>query len=157
MKLPPPEKIYEAWSALASGRFASDANPVSPEGDATIISSGGQKEYRVHWQDNIFFANDPASWWQGYAGYPVLAALMFRNMLPYDPDIANLFASVQWEKINKKAARNYALALEYAMSDLKLSDTDQEKARAFAGQTFSRLQELPIEVRRLSRQKHASQ
>ena len=32
--------------------------------------------------------NDSASYWQGYAGYPVLAVMMKEGRLPYDRELA---------------------------------------------------------------------
>lgn len=156
MKMPPPEKIYEAWSALASGRLASHTEPDAPTGEATILSSGRDKEYRVTWQGNCLYSNDPASWWQSYPGYPVLAVLMYRNQLPYDEKIASLFADVLWEKINREAKRDYALALERVFEKLQLNSEEAEAASKLAESTFSRLAALPLELRRLTKKGNAS-
>ena len=45
-KLPPIEKIYEAYSALADQRVSMG------EGTAAVTSSDGAKKYRVEWQDD---------------------------------------------------------------------------------------------------------
>ena len=68
-KLPPVEKVYEAWTALVDDRY-----DLSPE--ALIVrSSDGSKEYRVTWDDEgRYRSNDNATFWQGYAGYPVIMA-----------------------------------------------------------------------------------
>ena len=51
-KLPPIEKVYEAWGALADGR----AEP-TPEG-ALVISSDRTKRYEVRREGNAYRSND---------------------------------------------------------------------------------------------------
>ena len=70
-KLPPIEKVYEAWSAVADGRVALHPD----ERRAAIASSNGAKTYTVAWNENgsTYSSNDNATYWQGYAGYPVIA------------------------------------------------------------------------------------
>ena len=156
MKLPPPEKIYEAWSALVSGRLTSQSDPESSTGESAVISSSGQKTYFVHWHDNIYYSTDPATWWQGYPGYPVLAVLMYRRLLPYDPALAQLFDQVPWETINRQAGRDYALALTKVMNGLAVPETEKNKIRIFAEETFNQLAGLNIELRRFVKAKNAN-
>ena len=69
-KLPPIEKIYEAYSAIADNRIALHENY------AAVLSSDKSKEYTVGWNGNVYTSDDNATYWQGYAGYPVIAVLM---------------------------------------------------------------------------------
>ena len=82
-KLPPVEKVYEAWTALVDDRY-----DLSPE--ALIVrSSDGSKEYRVTWDDEgRYRSNDNATFWQGYAGYPVIMALMLQGRVPFNGEVA---------------------------------------------------------------------
>ncbi len=75
-KNPPIEKIYEAYSAIADGRVTLCV------GEAAVRSSNGQKEYLVTWDDRVYTSNDSATYWQGYAGYPVIAVLLLQGELP---------------------------------------------------------------------------
>ncbi|WP_418979852.1 hypothetical protein [Adlercreutzia equolifaciens] len=81
-KLPPVEKVYEAWTALVDDRY-----DLSPE--ALIVrSSDGSKEYRVTWDDEgRYRSNDNATFWQGYAGYPVIMALMLQGRVPFNGEV----------------------------------------------------------------------
>ena len=74
-KLPPVEKIYEAWSAVADGRVAID----EAARKATVVSSDRTREYTVSWSDDgsVYTSNDNATYWRGYAGYPVIAVMSF--------------------------------------------------------------------------------
>lgn len=77
-KLPPIEKIYEAWSALADRRVEEDSgseaeceaknteNWTASQGAAYVFSSDGSKVYRVTWKHAVYTSNGNASYWQGY-------------------------------------------------------------------------------------------
>ena len=67
-KLPPIEKIYEAYSAIVDGRIALFENY------ATVLSSNREKEYTVTWENDVYSANDNATYWQGYAGRSFVSA-----------------------------------------------------------------------------------
>lgn len=71
---------------------------------AEVTSSNGAKTYTVNWDDDVYHSNDNASYWQGYAGYPVIAVLMLQEKLPYDQKLANNFANVNWNEINKNTS-----------------------------------------------------
>lgn len=86
-KLPPLAKVFEAWSALADGRVALDAE----ERRASVASSNGAKAYTVAWSEDgaVYSSNDSATYWQGYAGYPVITVLMAQGRLPFDRAMAD--------------------------------------------------------------------
>ena len=88
-KLPPIAKVYEAWSAVADGRVKLHPD----ERRATVTSSNGEKEYTVSWDEDgaAYSSNDNATYWQGYAGYPVIAVLMEQGELPLDRAAAEAF------------------------------------------------------------------
>ena len=105
-KLPPVEKVYEAWTALVDDRY-----DLSPE--ALIVrSSDGSKEYRVTWDDEERYrSNDNATFWQGYAGYPVIMALMLQGRVPFNGEVAAWFKGIPWKALNDAHKRDYAAAL----------------------------------------------
>lgn len=105
-KEPPREKIFEAWSAVASGRVQFAGAPDAKTGDAEVESSNGEKKYFVSWSDGRYGSDDPATWWQKYPGYPILAVLMLQGKLPYDAKIASLFKNVNWTDANAAARRD---------------------------------------------------
>ena len=75
-KLPPVEKAFEAYSALADGR-------VEMHDDYALVdSSDGAKTYEVSWQGDTYASTDNGTYWQGYAGYPVIAVLIMQGRLP---------------------------------------------------------------------------
>nr|WP_231121283.1 hypothetical protein [Limosilactobacillus reuteri] len=101
-KFPPIEKILEAYTAIAD-------NHVKLENDQALVTSSNEaKTYTVTFHDNTYTSNDNASYWQGYLGYPGIAVLMLQGKLPYDKELAQQFAGVDWNKINQEYKRNYA-------------------------------------------------
>lgn len=82
LKLPPIEKIPEAYSAIADNRV------VMSEHSALVDSSDYTKRYTVTWDEDVYTANDNASIWQGYAGYPMIAVLMLQGKLSLNIHIA---------------------------------------------------------------------
>jgi len=115
-KTPPKAKLYEALTAVADGRVRLlDAH------SAEVRSSDGSKAYTVEWTDDLagITSNDNASYWQGYLGYPILAALMALGRLPYDPTVAGWLAGIEWKALNARFRNDYDRAVEFALAGLE--------------------------------------
>lgn len=136
-KLPPIEKVYEAWSAVADGRVTLHPE----ERQATVVSSNGAKTYTVAWNEDgtVYSSNDNATYWQGYAGYPVIAVLMLQGILPLDHDIANEFAQVNWTKLNEHYKRNYTQAIAAVVSERGLNGEHAAQAAEAVLKAFASL------------------
>ncbi len=144
-KLPPLQKVYEAWSALADGRVEMG------EDEATVTSSNGAKHYTVSWSEDTYSSNDNASYWQGYAGYPVLAVLMKQGKLPLAEALIPRFAHIDWNALNKKHKRDYAAAAEEAFAAADLAKDEIAQAEAAAKQALDAVAALPIKMKRKGR------
>src|SRR5512133_3843430 len=115
-KLPPKEKIYEAFSVLADNRY-----DITGEGTAKVTSSAGDKQYSLKWSfpDDIsvvIASNDNASKWQGYTGYPIIAILMILGKLNFDASILPHFKLIAWNELNKKFKSDYALVVDLILN-----------------------------------------
>ena len=141
-KLPPLEKIYEAYSAIADGRVSMG------EGRATVLSSNKAKEYSVTWSDTAYSSNDNATQWQGYAGYPVIAVLMLQGILPLNKGIASLFAGINWTKANAAAKRDYAKAVELMLEQRGYDESTKQKIQAEAELLHKKMAGLNITIKR---------
>ena len=137
--LPPIEKVYEAWTALADDRIKMH------EGYADVSSSDGEKAYVVRFDDNRYSSDDNATYWQGYPGYPVLAVMMLQGKLPYDEKEARLWKNINWTQLNKQYKNNYAKAVEAVARD---RDINLPESAAKAYQVMETLQQLPLEIKR---------
>ena len=138
-KLPPIEKVFEAWTARADNRVDLTDN------SATVSSSDGTKSYKVNFRDNLYSSDDNATFWQGYPGYPVIAVLMLQGKLPLDRAEADLWKDINWTELNKKNKNNYAKAVK-EVADLRGINLDE--AYEAAQKVMEALTELPIEIKR---------
>lgn len=147
MKIGPVEKIYEALSAIADDRvkFITEEGCLMPtaQGVAKVTSSDGKKTYTVTWQGEDYTSNDNATYWQGYAGYPVIAVLMLQGRLPLDRNIAELFKDINWTELNTSHKRDYAAALDEVMQQRHI---DRSAVDGVVQETYSLLGALPVNV-----------
>lgn len=111
-------KIPEAFSAIADGRVELIEN------SAKITSSDGRKKYTVEFNDDLYSSNDNATYWQGYAGYPVVAVLMLQTRLDYDESVVAHFKGINWTKLNKKHKKKYDKAVEEVLNGLRENGVD---------------------------------
>lgn len=139
-KLPPIEKVYEAWSAIADGRVMMDTAD-----KAMVTSSDHTKKYTVTWNDDTYSSDDNATFWQGYPGYPVIAVLMLQGKLPLDKDEAELWKEVNWTSINAAHKRDYAAAVTEVETERGIN---HDKALAAAQSVMNQLESLPIVIKR---------
>lgn len=140
-KWPPKAKIYEALSAFADGRV-----DIAHEGEATVASSDRAKTYTVVWNEGreAFGANDNASYWVGYMGYPVIATVMKLGLLRPQPDTAALLAGVNWNELNRAYKRDYDAAVEFVLQHIVRDGGDAEAVRAEADRLFGELKLLKL-------------
>ncbi len=112
LKLPPIEKIPEAYTAIEDDRIDMKEN------SASVKSSARDKEYTIMWQGNTYYSNDPSTYWQEYAGYPLIAILMLQNKLSLNRKISLYFKNINWNDLNKRYKKNYELSLKEVLKDI---------------------------------------
>jgi hypothetical protein len=143
-KIPPIEKIHEAYSAIADGRI------VMGEESADVLSSDRSKKYLVTWQDGIYTSNDSASYWQGYAGYPIIGVLMLQGKLPLKQTIANHFKGINWKKLNAEHKAKYAEAVAVILEDLQQNGVDCDAIHVEVEKVYEEIKTLDIKCKRSS-------
>ena len=141
-KMPPIEKIYEAFSAIADGRVKMQ------EKSATVASSDRTKSYNVVWDEDTYRASDSATYWQGYPGYPVIAVLMLQGRLPCNNELVRIWAGINWKQLNLKYKRNYAAAAMEVMEGFKAEGIDVDAMSEAASSILKALGELNITIGR---------
>lgn len=147
-KLPPVEKVYEAWTAIEDGhvQLAEDGS------SAAVTSSDGTKTYEVRRVEEdgrtVYRSNDNATYWQGYAGYPVIAMLMVERKLPLDLTVAGWFAGVDWHSVNAAHGNDYAAAVAQVETDRDFKKERITHAREEAERVMEALKGLDIAVGR---------
>lgn len=141
-KMPPPEKIHEALSAIADDRVTMEEN------GASVVSSSGGKRYAVRWEGDVYSANDSATYWQLYPGYTIIAVLLLQGRLPLRCDIAALFSGIDWSELNRRHKRKYAKAVAEVMARLHREGHDPEAIERYIAQVYGALEALDITVKR---------
>lgn len=136
MKLPPIEKIPEAYSAIVDERVNMF------EDHAIVTSSNNEKEYLIQWRDHTYYSNDNSTYWQSYPGYPVLAVLMLQGKLSYDENVAMYFKNVNWNQLNKDNKRDYHASLEQILKDVSVED--RKRIDAEISKVFEAIKSLDI-------------
>lgn len=124
-KLPPVIKIYEAIGAVADGRVTINDN------EGRVYSSSGNKHYDVSYspEDNTIMSNDNGSYWQGYLGYPSIAFLIQKRVLPYNESLGQLLEGVPWKDLNQKYKNDFPKTLSHIMEGI--DDPEQKSLKAF--------------------------
>ncbi len=136
MKLPPIEKIPEAFTAIIDNRIKMYTDY------AEVVSSDKSKSYLIKWKKNVYFSNDNSTYWQGYPGYPVLAVLMLQEKLNYNKDVLKYFKNINWNELNKKHNRNYQNSLEEIIGNL----SEKEYIVQEIEKIYNEIKELDIEI-----------
>ncbi|MCC6004950.1 MAG: hypothetical protein LM590_11495 [Thermofilum sp.] len=97
-RIPPRVKVLEALGAIGDGRIV-----FSGEREARVTGSDGTRAYRVVWDGGLgIFSNDNGSVFKGYLGYPSIAFLMLKGVLPFDSKLAEGLRGIPWREINEK-------------------------------------------------------
>ena len=141
-KLPPIQKIHEAFSAIADGRVKLDGDR------AEVVSSDRGKRYTVTWEGDLYTSNDNASYWQGYAGYPMIAVLMLQGRLPLDRQVAGYFKGINWTELNARYKAKYDRAVAEVMERLRVEGVDTDRVDTEINRVYSVLKELDISTKR---------
>lgn len=141
-KLPPRAKVFEAFTAVADGRV----RLIGP-GSATVTSSQGDKVYDVTWSEDgrTVNANDNASYWQGYLGYPSIAALMAIGVLLVPESVTGPMAGIDWHSLNARHKRDYDAAIREAFGRLSERGIDTARIIRAADDVMTQLARLELE------------
>lgn len=136
-KIPPKAKIYEALSAVSDDRVKKKGDTI-----AEVVSSSGNKTYIVEWSEDSITANDNASYWQGYMGYPILAILMTLGKIHFNRDVATLLSGIPWKTINTKYRNNYEKAIAAALDFIRASSQQRKLIKAEIDNIMNQIMEL---------------
>jgi hypothetical protein len=118
-KMPPLIKVYEALGAIADGRVR-----LVDDRRALVTSSDGSKTYEVELEGRVIAANDNASYWQGYLGYPAITMLIARGLLQPDPAAMAALRAIPWKELNRRFHNDYARTLGEVADRLATNGAD---------------------------------
>lgn len=99
---PPRIKVLEALGTIGDRRIKQLS-----ETRAVVRSSMGDREYRViliGLSENSYrvYSNDNGTIFRGYVGYPILAFMMVKDILPVDNEVARVMVGIPWKELNER-------------------------------------------------------
>lgn len=143
-KMPPLVKVYEALGAIADGRVR-----LIDEQRAHVTSSEGSKIYAVDISGKAVSANDNASYWQGYLGYPAIAVMVVRGILTGDEIAAEALKAVPWKELNRRFHNDYVKTLAEVAALLHARGVDPSVVESACINLLDRVREFaPIRGQR---------
>ena len=140
LRLPPRIKVLEALGAVADNRVR-----VLDDKRALVISSDGYREYKVYVDvaQRVAFSSDNGTRLRGYVGYPIIAFLMLKGELPFDPDLAKAMKGIPWRMLNERYKR-YAVVETIVKDKAKNMGVDPTYIDSFIDKVLSKLRELKL-------------
>lgn len=96
LEMPPRIKCLEALSAVWKGRVRRVG-----DGEFEVVSSRGERTYRVIIKGQSVFSDDNGTIYRGYIGYPIIAALIVLGILPNEERLGRAIADVEWATLNE--------------------------------------------------------
>ncbi len=102
LRKPPRIKILEAIGSIGDERIK-----ILDDRKAQVVSSRGDKIYKVvlvEKGDNVFhtYSNDNGTIYRGYIGYPIIAFMMVKGIIPIDKEVMKAMSGVPWKDLNER-------------------------------------------------------
>ncbi len=102
LRKPPRIKILEAIGSIGDERVK-----VLDDKKAQVVSSRGDKVYKVvlvEKGNNVFhtYSNDNGTIYRGYIGYPIIAFMMVKGIVPIDKEVMKAMSGVPWKDLNER-------------------------------------------------------
>lgn len=137
LKLPPRIKVLEALGSLADGRME-----VINDKEARVVSSDGSRTYMVYVDvgRREVDSTDNGTVYRGYVGYPIIAVLMHKGLLPRDPELEGKLKGLPWKKLNEEY-KNYAKVMEVIFRERGI---DEMKANKYIDLVLGQLRRMRL-------------
>ncbi len=138
LSMPPRIKVMEALGALADERVERTQGNFF-----RVVSSDGSRTYRVYVEDLgggrlRVCSTDNGTVYRGYAGYPILSAMMLLGYLRRDPDVERALAGIPWRRLNEELKR-YSLVESEVLRMVSSRGVRPERVRAIVENTMADL------------------
>ncbi len=140
LKMPPRVKVLEALGAIADGRVK-----VIDDTKAEVISSEGDRKYKVYYYENLNAANstDNGTKFRHYVGYPIIAFLMLKGKLPFDKRFSEALKGIDWKKVNS-TFKDYSKTEEFALEKAKEHGVDPNELKEFVSRVMEEIKKLKL-------------
>ncbi|MCE4607294.1 MAG: hypothetical protein F7B59_08230 [Desulfurococcales archaeon] len=141
---PPRIKIFEALGSIADGRVE-----IVEENDskvtAKVKSSTGEKTYTVivDLNSGAVYSDDNGTIHRGYIGYPIIAVLMMKGVLPFEGKYAEVLKGIPWKTLNE-TYKKYSVVEEIAFKQARSKGVYRRHLEAFAKRVLGELGRLEL-------------
>jgi len=136
--LPPRIKVLEALGTIGDRRIKVSRN------SAKVTSSLGEKTYDVSWNGkDAIISNDNGSMYKGYLGYPSIALLMLKKILPFDAKKAEALRDIRWKELNERF-KNYFKVEVIVKTVASRRGVKQNEIDEFILKVLAKIKELKI-------------
>ncbi len=109
---------------------------------AVVVGSDGKRSYRVYWDGKLgIYSTDNGSVYRGYLGYPAIAFLMLKGVLPFDEKLAEALKGIPWRELNEKY-KSYRLTEEYVREILEERGISWPYVDAFIERVMAEIKRL---------------
>ncbi len=141
LSTPPRVKVLEAVGAVAGDRVR-----VLSESEAEVRASEGDRTYRVFLDTarGLADSDDNGTRFRNYIGYPILAFMMVKGLLPYDEEIGKALKDVKWRSINE-LFKNYRLVERYIKEELKRTGITSERVDSYIASVMDALSGMTLQ------------
>ena len=140
LNLPPRIKVLEAIGAIADGRVR-----VIDDKSCKVYSSLRDKEYSVFvdLEKGLAYSDDNGTKYRNYIGYPIIAFLMIKEVLPYNEKIAKALQGISWKTLNEKY-KKYSIVEKIVKGIAKERGVSESEIDLFISNVMSRLRMLKL-------------
>ncbi len=138
---PPRIKVLEALGCIADGRIK-----VINENYVKVTSSLGDKTYNVYVDLNrgVAYSDDNGTKYRNYIGYPIIALLMIKGVLPYNKRISEALKGIPWKILNEKY-KKYALVEREVLKIARSKGISSSELMSFVKKVMNKISELKLE------------
>ncbi len=140
LRLPPRIKILEALGAIGDGRIH-----VLDEKRARVVSSDRTREYNVYadLEHRLVYSDDNGTRFRNYVGYPIIAFLMLKGVLPFDKRLAEALRGIPWRELNERF-KSYATVESIVKRVAKERGVDPRELDEFIAEVMDKLKSMEL-------------
>jgi len=108
------------------------------------ISDMKEKTYAVTFDGkNSITCNDNGSYYKGYLGYPSIAFLMLKGILPFNEKLAEALKGIKWKELNEKF-KDYSKVEQIIKIKIAREKVKQNQVDEFVSKVIEKLKELEL-------------
>lgn len=112
---------------------------------AHVYSSEGDRRYTVYLDTDkgLAYSDDNGTVYRNYVGYPILAFLMYKGVLPKDDRLVQALKGIRWRQLNERY-KKYYIVERVVLNILKARGIDPETVKRYIDETYRELARINL-------------